>query len=260
MNRARKLIAGQRSTPPDVASSEELPTKSTWGWDVLNLVAVAAVTIALHWQYLNVQIFDVDEGEFMASAAYAHATLQSAFSYVTLPYTIAAYKLSTDLFGPYEMLPLRIGTLMMVIAVTGLVYAWAARETSRWCGLLVASVLSVYSMYFNGFMANREWPCVLALVAGAYLFVRSLTTPRRPSAATIVCIGPGDRVVSVLQGTSGLCHSGDPIVAHLTSCLPPPFAAVAWKGANIRRGRFDRRCDVCDSFLVECDTAGAPAR
>lgn len=142
-------------------------------WDVLNLAIVMLVAILIRLPFVHARVLVDDEAEFMATAVYTQAMGQSAFNSPVHPYTIAAYRCAVDWFGRYNMLPLRAATDILAALIAGLIYLWLVRSTARWCALFVGVCYGVYSMYYNGCLVGREFPCSFALVVGAYLFLLS---------------------------------------------------------------------------------------
>lgn len=163
--------AGPGGEPPAGERLLRLPPRA---WDVLNVVVIVIVALAMRLPFVDAIVLDADEGEFMATAVYMQATGQPLFSWPVHPYTIGAYRVAANCFGRYNMVPLRLATDISAALIGVLVYLWLARSTSRWCALFLGVAYGVYSMYFNVCIASREFPCSLALMVGAYLFVLSL--------------------------------------------------------------------------------------
>ena len=148
--------------------------KPGWGWpDWIVLAGLAALSCWLRWPHLNRLILNVDEAEYMASAAFFADAHQSPFQFSAFPWTLEVYKLAAVLFGPYVMWPVRAAVLLAVTAIAGLLYRIVATETARWCGLITAIYFLRYNMLYEGLSANREWPASLMLAAGLYLLARS---------------------------------------------------------------------------------------
>lgn len=142
-------------------------------WDALNLLLIVIVALAVRLPFVTAGMLDADEGEFMASAVYMQETGQPLLSWPVHPYTVGVYRLAADWFGRYNMLPVRLGTFISAALIGVLIYLWLARSTSRWCALFTGVAWSTYSLYYNICIASREYPCALALMVGAYLFLLS---------------------------------------------------------------------------------------
>ncbi len=140
---------------------------------------LAAIIFALRAPFLNVLLHGRDEAEYQATAAYLVANHLSAFSLPNMGYTFGAYQLAAGVAGPYQMWPIRLATSLIVLAIALIIYRWSAEATSRPIGLAAAAYFSVFNMWLEGFASNREWPAVLPLVAGGYLFFRSRAAAQR---------------------------------------------------------------------------------
>ncbi|HXV77350.1 MAG TPA: glycosyltransferase family 39 protein [Candidatus Polarisedimenticolaceae bacterium] len=113
-----------------------------------------------------------DESQYEATAAYLLASGASAFSMPhTSPATYTFYKLMARLFGPYPMFEVRIAVMLLVIATALWVYRAVCRGDGPWSGLAAGLIVVVWSVYFEGLTANREWFCNALLVLGALLFL-----------------------------------------------------------------------------------------
>jgi hypothetical protein len=142
-------------------------------WDSINIAVLALVNLALRGPFFHVPILMIDEAEYMAEGAFAQATQQSAFTFPALTYTIEAFKMSAACFGRYNATPARVAVAIMACAVAAFIYRWLARDTSRALAIASAALFSVWNLVFDGAFIDREWPCMLAILAGAQLFIRA---------------------------------------------------------------------------------------
>ena len=158
-------------------SRNDWSSRAGWAIDLAAALVLTAINLALRWSYLRVPTFDTDESEYQAAAAYALSVGRSGFVYPIYGYTIEGYRLVAELFGKYNMLPVRLGVVLAASVVAGLIYVWLKRDVSRLVALATAASFSVFAIKFNGYMANREWPCAITLLLGAWLFVRAQRGP-----------------------------------------------------------------------------------
>lgn len=204
--------------------SQPLSVSSRRAWDWRDTVAVLILVLAcwatrmptMHRVALN-----PDESQYEATAAYLIAEDLSAFSIPhTSPGTYSFYKAVAWIFGPYSMFEVRLVVLLMVVGIALLIYRMVRDASSAWCGLAAGLVVALWSLYFEGLTANREWFCNVLLVVGTFLFLRGLD--RRGSRADLALIGSG-----VLSGAAlwFKLHAGLLVLPPVALCL-----WLAWVG------------------------------
>lgn len=169
-----------------------------WGGraaDILCLLILLGCNVALRWNWLGVLVFNPDESEYVSVAAFvlAHRESPCHFPNADLAFTVALYELVAALFGPYQMLPLRVLTLAISFLLAALVYAILRRHTNLYYALFGGMLFSLYNITFEGLSANREWFSMLPLFAAICLCDRACgwqSSRRRLAAAFAAgCLG-----------------------------------------------------------------------
>ncbi|HUT11628.1 MAG TPA: glycosyltransferase family 39 protein [Thermoguttaceae bacterium] len=141
--------------------------------DWLYIAILAAACLAIRVPSLDAEWLGVDQQQYLATAAYLHATGDSAFSQPYGPtHTFELYRVLAALFGPYELLPVRVLVLLAAFAMSVLIFLIVRRAASRAYGLLAAVVFLGYNVFFEGLSANREWFAGPFVLLGMYLFLR----------------------------------------------------------------------------------------
>jgi len=142
--------------------------------DWLCIAALAAACLAIRVPALDAMWLGVDQQQYLATAAYLHATGQTAFSHPCGPvYTFELYRALAAVFGPYELLPVRVLVLLVAFGMSVLVFLIVRGAVSRAYGLLAGMVFLSYNVFFEGLSANREWFAGPFILLGVYLFLRS---------------------------------------------------------------------------------------
>jgi len=148
--------------------------------DWLYLAILTAACLAIRVPALDAQWLGVDQQQYLATAAYLHATGDSAFSHPDGPtHTFELYRLLATLFGPYELLPVRVLVLLAAWGMSVLIFLIVRRAASRAYGLLAALVFLGYNVFFEGLSANREWFAGPFVLLGMYLFLQCMSRCRK---------------------------------------------------------------------------------
>jgi 4-amino-4-deoxy-L-arabinose transferase-like glycosyltransferase len=199
--------------------SQPLSGSSRRAWDWRDAVAVAILVLACwatRMPTMDRVALNPDESQYEATAAYLLAEKLSAFSIPhTSPGTYSFYKAVAWVFGPYSMFEVRIVVLLMVIGIALLIYRMVREATSPWSGLAAGLVVALWSLYFEGLTANREWFCNALLVGGVFLFLRGLD--RRGNRADLAIIASG-----------ALCGAALWFKLHAALLVLPPVGLCLW--------------------------------
>lgn len=199
-------------------------SRRAWDWrDVAAIVILVLVCWATRLPSMDRVALNPDESQYEATAAYLLAEDLSAFSIPhTSPGTYSFYKAVAWIFGPYSMFEVRLAVLLMVVGISLLIYRMVREASSPVCGLAAGLVVALWSLYFEGLTANREWFCSALLVGGMFLFLRGLD-------------GRGTRADLALITSGVLCGAALGFKLHAGLLVLPPVLLclwLAWVGAD----------------------------
>jgi 4-amino-4-deoxy-L-arabinose transferase-like glycosyltransferase len=161
------------------------------GWrDQAAIAVLLLVGWATRLPSLTRVALNPDESQYESTAAYMLASDLSAFEILhTSAGTYTFYKIFGRLFEPYAMLEVRIAIMLLIIGTALLIYRVVRVEGGPWSGLAAGLVVVLWSVYFEGLTANREWFCNALLVAGSVLFLGSFGRRGRSADAALLASG-----------------------------------------------------------------------
>ncbi len=173
---------------------EPLPTSAvttSWNWrDRTALAGLALVGWATRLPSLDRVALNPDESQYESTAAYLLSSDLSAFAIPhTMPGTFAFYEGMARVFGPYPMLEVRVAMMLIVIGLSWMIYSLVREEAGLWSGVAAGLVVPLWSVFFEGLSANREWFCNVLLIAGMGLFLRGFGRRERRGDVALLLSG-----------------------------------------------------------------------
>lgn len=179
--------------PGDASFRVGSSSDSSWSRrDWLCVAILAVLCLAIRLPALDALWLGVDQQQYLATAAYLHASHTSAFSDPYGPvYTFELYRIFASVFGPYTMVPVRLFVLLIALGMSVLLFLIVRRAVSRLYGLLSGSLFLCYNVFFEGLSANREWFSGPFILLGVYLL--------------LLCLDKRLKRAHWLMAASGLC-------------------------------------------------------
>lgn len=155
--------------------SKAKPARFAHTAEIAYLALIALTLVLVRMQAVSDVPLNVDECQYMATAAFLNLSGESSFSGDVYPVLITSVYRAFTVFQPYPLIEVRVFVGILAALMTLCIWWWV-RRLGAFPAFFACMAFVLLPMYWEGHSANREWFANLGIVAGSCLVLLSLAT------------------------------------------------------------------------------------